>query len=457
MDFKILIIDTPSNVDFQMCPQRTNLPSPREISHTFHTDNDIPSTQFTHMVTQFGQILDHDIADTPSHEDENCCSNEHKDECFPIPVPSTDSFYSHRNVDCLEFTRSVAYCEENGGVWQQFNGLTHFVDASIVYGSDEETANNLRSFVDGKLKMGMHNLLPKDDDNEEMAGDHRVREMPGLTSLHTLFKREHNRICERLQEVFIEFNTDEYLYQLARRILIAEIQSVVYGEFLPAILGSQNLEGLVLLSEGSAYDSKTNPSITNEFSTASYRFGHSMIQGIIQLFTTTNPRKDEQFVLHDEFRNSSRLSNFEGKGIEKILMGLINQPSQTFDKEVSIEVTNFLFPDETGKSFGGDLVARNIQRGRDHGLPGFCCYYKLYEDENFNCNNGWSQRYNGFSPDNWALLQSIYEKPNDIDLFTGGLAQESQTDGLTGNVFTKMIGISFYFLKFFKKFILKIM
>ena len=72
--------------------------------------------------------------------------------------------------------------------------------------------------------------------------------------------------------------------------------------------------------------------------------------------------------------------------------------------------------------------------------------YKLYEDENFNCSNGWSHRYNGFSPDNWALLQSIYEKPNDIDLFSGGLAQESQTDGLTGNVFTKMIGISFYFI-----------
>ena len=128
-----------------------------------------------------------------------------------------------------------------------------------------------------------------------------------------------------------------------------------------------------------------------------------------------------------------------GKGIEKILMGLVNQPSQTFDKDVTIQVTNFLFPDE-GRNFGEDLVARNLQRGLDHGLPGFCCYYVIYEDPNFDCNSGWSEKYNGFSSENWKLLQTIYKKPSDIDLFTGGLTQASQNDGLLGNVFSKMIG-----------------
>ena len=88
--------------------------------------------------------------------------------------------------------------------------------------------------------------------------------------------------------------------------------------------------------------------------------------------------------------------------------------------------------------FGGDLIARNIQRGRDHGIPGFCCYYQLYVDSNFDCDDGWNDRYDDISQDNWSLLRDIYDRPSDIDLFTGGLAQEPNNGGLTGRVFQQM-------------------
>ena len=55
----------PSNANYEMCPKRTNLPDPRTISNKFHEDENIPSTKVTHMVVQFGQYLDHDIAETP--------------------------------------------------------------------------------------------------------------------------------------------------------------------------------------------------------------------------------------------------------------------------------------------------------------------------------------------------------------------------------------------------------
>ena len=58
-----MISVTPSNVDFEICPRRTNLPGPREISHSFHKDSNVPSTQITHMVTQFGQFVDHDVGE----------------------------------------------------------------------------------------------------------------------------------------------------------------------------------------------------------------------------------------------------------------------------------------------------------------------------------------------------------------------------------------------------------
>ena len=114
------------------------------------------------MVTQWGQFLDHDITLTPEHEEHDCCHAEFDpdDYCFPIEVSTADAFYSTKSISCLEFTRSVAYCEENGGTTQQINGITSFIDASSVYGTDDDTATLLRSFTDGKLLVDENNQLP---------------------------------------------------------------------------------------------------------------------------------------------------------------------------------------------------------------------------------------------------------------------------------------------------------
>ena len=45
--------------------QSGSLPLARTVSLTFHPDEDLPSQQVTHMVTQWGQFLDHDITLTP--------------------------------------------------------------------------------------------------------------------------------------------------------------------------------------------------------------------------------------------------------------------------------------------------------------------------------------------------------------------------------------------------------
>ena len=47
----------------------------------------------------------------------------------------------------MELTRSVAFCEGSLSVREQMNGITAFVDASNVYGSEEETANKLREVL----------------------------------------------------------------------------------------------------------------------------------------------------------------------------------------------------------------------------------------------------------------------------------------------------------------------
>ena len=87
--------------------------------------------------------------------------------------------------------------------------------------------------------------------------------------MHTLFVREHNRLCDLIKAARPGWN-DEEIYQNTRRILIAEYQSIVYGGYLPVVLGSQNMEGLELSEFGSEYNPQLNPAMTNEFATAAY-------------------------------------------------------------------------------------------------------------------------------------------------------------------------------------------
>jgi hypothetical protein len=42
-------------------PRSANLPAARLVSSVFHGDTNVMDTKATHMVTQFGQYLDHDI------------------------------------------------------------------------------------------------------------------------------------------------------------------------------------------------------------------------------------------------------------------------------------------------------------------------------------------------------------------------------------------------------------
>jgi hypothetical protein len=123
------------------------------------------------------------------------------------------------------------------------------------------------------------------------AGDSRATENPGLSVLHTVMVREHNRIAGQLQTFNRQWD-DERLYMTSRKINGAIWQHVIYNEYLPRVLGwnAINLYGLNLLTEGfyEGYDSNCNAGIFNEFSTAAYRFGHSLVRPFF-------PRVDASF------------------------------------------------------------------------------------------------------------------------------------------------------------------
>jgi len=232
------------------------------------------------------------------------------------------------------------------------------------------------------------------------------------------------------------------------------MQNVVYGEYLPVVLGEKVMKDSGLeLKTNSKYEDDEDPSITNSFATAAYRFGHSMIQGIIEMCSTASAAVIRSYPLSENYFNLENYEYQNGDGMEQILMGLITQKAQKNDKFVTTETTNKLFPAPM-QAFGSDLVARNIQRGRDHSLPGYVEFWKAYgrqsgDPRDISC---WSDKPKAISQSNWETLKTLYENPGQIDLFVGGLAEDpvgsGDDAGLTGPTFNKIKALQFKALKY---------
>ena len=212
--------------------------------------------------------------------------------CFNIDVDDHDLFHANRTQK-LPLTRSDGIC--SGAVREQFNILTAFIDGSQIYGSDDDLAKKLRTLEDGQLKLhrlgptlptrSQTDLLDEHFSSEDLvAGDIRAIEQPGLASLHSLFVNEHNRIAKEIQKASKDLD-DEEIYQQARRVVIAELQNIVYNEFLPIVLGDTLKKHNLILptTEGfSTYEDTINPSLSNEFATFAFRFGHTLIPNFLR-------------------------------------------------------------------------------------------------------------------------------------------------------------------------------
>jgi len=57
-------------------------------------------------------------------------------------------------------------------------------------------------------------------------------------------------------------------------------------------------------------------------------------------------------------------------GIDALIRGISGQSIQQYDRFVTDQVTVHLFAEHPPRGVGTDLVSLNIQRGRDHGIPG---------------------------------------------------------------------------------------
>jgi hypothetical protein len=243
-----------------------------------------------------------------------------------------------------------------------------------------------------------------------------------LISLQTLFVREHNLQASRIAASNAKL-TDEQIYQQARSIVAAEIQAITYDEWLPSLLGRGALE------KYDGYDSSVNPGISNEFATAAFRFGHSLLGDDVGFLDDNGLPVRKEVSLAEAFFNTSLVKD---NGIDSALKYLASDPSMEVDTEVVEGVRNFLFgPPGAG---GLDLASLNIQRGRDHGLAD-------YNDTREAVGVSRVTSFAEITSDKelQAKLKALYGSVDEIDLWVGGLAEDHFRGSSVGETFQTII------------------
>jgi hypothetical protein len=119
------------------------------------------------------------------------------------------------------------------------NETTHWWDGSQVYGSDLQTANRLRTFRGGKLKISARGRLPIGEKGIEDVGFNQNWWL-GLSMMHHLFVLEHNKIADMLAATYPQMS-DQQIYDKARLINAAVMAKIHTVEWTPAILPNETL------------------------------------------------------------------------------------------------------------------------------------------------------------------------------------------------------------------------
>jgi Ca2+-binding RTX toxin-like protein len=218
-----------------------------------------------------------------------------------------------------------------------------------------------------------------------IAGDGRANENIGLTSIHTIFEHEHNRLVTDIENVLTDDTSAEgvaalaewknvlsadgwngaRIFQAARFVTEMQYQHLVFEEFARKVQP--------LIDPFHVYHTDINPAITAEFAHAVYRFGHSMLNGSIPRRNVDGSHND--IALLDAFLNPAAFKDVPANdlahaggdmgaaGAGAIVMGLSDQVGNELDEFIDDTLRNNLL------GLPLDLASLNMTRARSEGVP----------------------------------------------------------------------------------------
>jgi peroxidase len=398
-------------------------PNPRAISNTISggtglngVNSETEDATASAWLYVFGQFLDHDL-DLESTPTTN--------PAIGIVIPTGDPvFKAGTNI---AMNRDARNSTTNTIV----NTTAGYLDLSQLYGSDATTAASLRN-SDGTLRTSGQGQALLVVNGAFITGDPRVMENPELSAVTILFMREHNYWARRLKASNPSWTGDQ-LYGMAKAITTAEYQNIIYQEFLPLLIGSG-------LGAYRGYNSNVNAQVTQEFSTAAFRAGHSEISDTqTGLDNAGNVTFSES--LAQAFFNTAAID--ESNGINALLRGVTADSSQATDVYAVATLRNLLFAPLVGGDVDQiDLIAIDIQRERDVGLA---TLNKTRKAMGLSSYTSFSQVTR--DPVLQANLQSVYGTVDNLDLFIGGLAEDHASGAKVGPTFQMIIARQFQALR----------
>lgn len=332
------------------------------------------------------------------------------------------------------------------GQAEQVNDLAPYLDAYAVYGfEDSWFSSQLWDPATGRMLVSYSRdnteaLLPiNSSTGSYMGGDVRANENVLLASMHSLWLREHNYWVSRLEDERPQWSARRR-YEVVRHIVTGEIQAITYREWLPVLLGDS------YKAERDCYNPKAKAVVYNEVATAVLRFGHSMVS---EQFERRHPLTKQLLPatpLLEAFHISSSTADrgiLWRHGADQYLAGALMQEAQQLDQVVTETLRARLFNMTNGPSAILDLVALNLARGRDHGLPSYQqMVAQLIPSESYH-HTTYEQMFGSDSP---ALLEQLYNlygpynSGGGLDLWLGIMLEKRTTSSSSSSSLLGRIG-----------------
>lgn len=209
-------------------------PNPREVSNSLMARDDFkPATSINFIAAAWIQFMVHDwVSHGPNTSDD------------PILVNLPDNDPLGSGVMSIQRTAPDTDRSTDDDINlppTHRNVNTHWWDGSQLYGSNKETSDKVRSFVDGKLKVESDGTLPTEFWSGVPVTGFNDNWWLGLSMMHQLFTLEHNAIADTLKQSYPNA-TDQWLYDKARLVNSALMAKIHTVEWTPALLQNPVLE-----------------------------------------------------------------------------------------------------------------------------------------------------------------------------------------------------------------------
>ncbi|KAK6038324.1 heme peroxidase, partial [Cooperia oncophora] len=225
--------------------------------------------------------------------------------------------------------------------------------------------------------------------------------------------------------------SDEKLFQEARRIVIAQIQHITYNEFVPVIVGKENLKRHSLDLQVNGYDSRYDMNIDgstlNVFATAVGQFFLTLLPDKITITDSFGNSKREE-PLGKVFNDPSFI--YQRNRVDAVLRFLTRSPIMKPGLHINPELKDAFKRGGGPSEHGIDMAAQIIQMGRDHGIPGYLQWRRHCQLDNVQSFASMSTKL--LPSINASIFEQLYASPEDVDLIVGGLAEAPSPGSLLG-------------------------